>query len=421
MPKKVTELTEEQEKRLIDLRSEWLSIGYSTAPLNRKECEAIIGEFYARIGKPKPVVLFFGSPMMCILAWAVLKNFSTTKLGSQLGSQLRSQLWSQLRSQLGSQLESQLWSQLESQLRSQLRSQLESQLWSQLESQLGSQLESQLWSQLRSQLRSQLWSQLESQLRSQLGSQLESQLGSQLRSQLWSQLRSQLWSQLRSQLRSQLESQLGSQLNNILGGHHWCAWEVFYRFCEEIGVKYAEKDSELLDLWLHQSRHLHWWFPYDGIALASERYTVCKVDAESRLHNPAGQAIGYGDGWGIWAWHGVRVDQRVIEQPETISAKEILAEQNTEVRRVMMERIGMERFLGEAGAKQIHTHEMGDLFSIDLPGDPERVLRAVRVTDPSTGRIYFLRVPPAIKRADDAVAWTFGFDVAKQYRPVAET
>jgi hypothetical protein len=87
----------------------------------------------------------------------------------------------------------------------------------------------------------------------------------------------------------------------------------------------------------------------------------------------------------------------------------------------MIERIGMERFLGEAGASCIHRHEVGDLFSIDLPGDPEQVLRSVRVRDPSTGRVYFFRVPPSISRADDAVAWTCGFESAAQYRPTVET
>ena len=139
------------------------------------------------------------------------------------------------------------------------------------------------------------------------------------------------------------------------------------------------------------------------------------------MHCENGPALQYPDKWGIWAWHGVRVSQRIIEEPESVKAKDILAEQNAEIRRVMVERVGMERFLHEAAASSIHHHEMGELYSIDLPGDPEGVLRAVKVKDPSTGRIYFLRVPPSIGRADDAVAWTFGFETAKQYSPVSET
>src|SRR5262249_45249482 len=113
--------------------------------------------------------------------------------------------------------------------------------------------------------------------------------------------------------------------------------------------------------------------------------------------------------------------QQIIERPQTITAKEVLAEKNAEIRRVMIERIGMERFFRESCAKLIHQHEVGELFSIDLPDDPEGVLRAVKVEDPSTGRIYFLPVPPTIRRADDAVAWTFGFETAGEYAPLAET
>src|SRR5205807_10287691 len=120
-------------------------------------------------------------------------------------------------------------------------------------------------------------------------------------------------------------------------------------------------------------------------------------------------------------WHGVMVPAFVVVKPEWITYKHILSEPNAEVRRVMIECMGMEKFLADSGAAQIHSHEMGELFSIALPGDPEGVLRAVRVTCPSTGRRYFMRVPPQIARADDAVAWTFGFDLAKHYRPTMET
>ncbi len=142
---------------------------------------------------------------------------------------------------------------------------------------------------------------------------------------------------------------------------------------------------------------------------------------DGRLHRDSGPAVQYDNGSGLWFWKGVRVPEEVILRPREITSKQILAEQNAEVRRVMIERVGIERFVRESGAREVHPHEMGRLFEIDLPGDPDRVLKAVQVECPSTGRLYFLRVPPAIDRADDAVAWTFGFDAAKRYAPIAET
>src|SRR5579862_7823235 len=141
MSKKITSLTEAQEKRLVDLRSEWLAIGYDTLPLDRKTATEIVGELYSRIGKPKPVVMFFDSPASCILAWGMLKLlFEKVKRPDQLSSQLRDQLSGQLRGQLFDQLHDQLFDQLSGQLFDQLHEQLFAQLRDQLFGQLFGQL-----------------------------------------------------------------------------------------------------------------------------------------------------------------------------------------------------------------------------------------------------------------------------------------
>ena len=52
--------------------------------------------------------------------------------------------------------------------------------------------------------------------------------------------------------------------------------------------------------------------------------------------------------------------------------------------------------------------------------DPERVARYVQVQDASTARQYFLRVPPTIQTAAEAVAWSFQLAV-EEYDPAQET
>ena len=60
-----------------------------------------------------------------------------------------------------------------------------------------------------------------------------------------------------------------------------------------------------------------------------------------RLHCADGPAIAWRDGYALYFWHGVRVPQDVIEQPELITAQRILGETNAEIRRVMLERMGI--------------------------------------------------------------------------------
>lgn len=60
------------------------------------------------------------------------------------------------------------------------------------------------------------------------------------------------------------------------------------------------------------------------------------------------------------------------------------------------------------------------LYEVELPGDPERVARYVQVQDASTPHQYYLRVPPTIQTAAEAVAWSFGLSV-EAYHPAQET
>jgi hypothetical protein len=86
----------------------------------------------------------------------------------------------------------------------------------------------------------------------------------------------------------------------------------------------------------------------------------------------------------------------------------------------MQERMG-ERFMRELGGQVIDQGPRGTLFEVCLPeDDPEGVARYVQVQDASTARQYFLRVPPTIQTAAEAVAWSFQLAV-EEYHPAHET
>ncbi len=122
-------------------------------------------------------------------------------------------------------------------------------------------------------------------------------------------------------------------------------------------------------------------------------------------------------------WRGVSVTPQIAFFPETLKSADALAETNAEVRRVMIERIGFERFLQESNARVLHedTDPGGprQLLQVDLESDEALVCVSVRC--PSTGRHYLIRVPPTIRTCHQAVAWTAGFDNPDDYVPVVET
>jgi hypothetical protein len=60
-----------------------------------------------------------------------------------------------------------------------------------------------------------------------------------------------------------------------------------------------------------------------------------------------------------------------------------------------------------------------ELLRVELPGDEPLV--TLSCFCPSTGRQYFLRVPPDIGSCRQAGAWIAGFDDPDEYQPLQET
>ena len=162
-----------------------------------------------------------------------------------------------------------------------------------------------------------------------------------------------------------------------------------------------------------------YWLGRD-LALIVRRPQQLLLDTAGRLHSATGPSVRYGDGWTVHAWHGIGVPERVIPAPEQLTAQDWSGTRNVEVRRVIQERLGAERFLALLGGRMIHHNTRGELLEVDLGDDPDEVARFVHLKDASTDREYYLRVPPNIQSVDVAVAWTFGL-TATEYQPAKET
>jgi hypothetical protein len=88
-----------------------------------------------------------------------------------------------------------------------------------------------------------------------------------------------------------------------------------------------------------------------------------------------------------------------------------------------MERYGLDRFIGDSGARAIHRDDFGTLWRKDIPGDEPLVMVGVVNSTPEADgsyKDYFLRVPPSVKTAKEAVAWTCG-KTAPEYAPMVES
>jgi len=237
-------------------------------------------------------------------------------------------------------------------------------------------------------------------------------------SQLWDQLGDQLWDQLRGQLG---ENKSLSCMGTWFNGQHDSYWISLYTFGKKVGVEYKEHSLCGLKIWDSIARSCHWFYPFLKICLISDKPRKLNIDDHGRLHSYTEKAIEYSDGWGFYSVHGIVVPGWIIENPKEITVKKIEEEQNVEVRRIMLDIFGWDKYL--QGVEPIHQDRYGILYRKEIPDDEPLVMVKVRNSTPEPDgsyKDYFLRVPPTTKTAHEAVAWTFG-ETPETYCPTIES
>jgi hypothetical protein len=164
------------------------------------------------------------------------------------------------------------------------------------------------------------------------------------------------------------------------------------------------------------------WLLDDGTTLLLLARPRLRLDRQFRLHHERQPAVEWSNGFRDYRWQGVRVNPRMLLSPGSMTARQVLEVENVELRRIMVARFGIDRFLTELKAEVIHTDyvEGRERRLLQVEVERDEPLVAVRVTCPSTGQMYLLRVSPRTRTCEEAVAWTFGLTPGN-YAPVSES
>lgn len=194
--------------------------------------------------------------------------------------------------------------------------------------------------------------------------------------------------------------------NEMCYGSMDISWLSLYKFFIEVVGLDLEKITGLLEL----TNHTGWYNAYEDVVVFQHRPEYIRFDEDNRLHCETGPAIRYRDGYSVYSWHGVRVPAEWIENKESLTAKIALTWENVEQRRCACEILGWVKVLSSLDYKVIDSDPdpmIGNLLEVDIPEiGRERFLQVVC----GTGRTFALPVPPKMKTALDANAWTYGVE-----------
>lgn len=226
------------------------------------------------------------------------------------------------------------------------------------------------------------------------------------------------------------------------------SWLSFYDFFwRECGVD----ECKAIEGFFQMAELAGWFFTLDKACIVSERPWHINRDDDARLHSVTDYAIDWTDGYGFCSVHGVRVPERYIFHPESITVDDVKAERNTEVQRIMMEQfgqtreeirgytepdqtrreIGPRRFMEAADPAVVDSDNYGELLRFEQRNDePLVMVRVVNSTPEPDGsyKKYLLRVPPTTRTAKEAVSWSTTLSTldgpvlpVELYKPIKET
>jgi hypothetical protein len=424
----------DQEARLAEIREEWRAAGLATGPADRLRAELAMRDAYRAAGLPPPALfLWVRSPLEGVLGTMHLtvgaggdERLAATVRAAYLdllgrpGEQPYGRVWAPM-GRLDDPLSAFLASTMmdAGTVRHRVARRLPAQVGRAVREAIAPRVAHQVHRELQSEVRwhvvRRLWAPVVAEIQARAWQRLKAHVDEHHAGR-WPWARA--WSVVRDLYRLvAIQDALHAPANDRATPDWLAAYDFFGRVC---GVAEVGRLRGLMEL----SRAAGWWWwPQRGAVVLSERPDQLHLDDQGRLHGAHGPALAYPDGWSLWAWHGVRVPRAVVENPDTLAARDVLAEPDVEVRRVMIERVGLERLIRDGGARRVSEDETGVLWRVDL-ADDEPVL-CVEVIDATRGpdaafRRHVLRVPPGVRTAREAVAWTFGVDPG-DYRPHVET
>ena len=433
----IEELTAAQEQKLEAYRDKWIKIGLSTEPVNKEDAERALKDVYSVANLKEPMILWARSPMECLYMGAFLKITIKESVNKKVDEQVLNRVVGRVRKQVWNQVWNQVVGQVSNQVRGQVLNQVgdkvlnqvggrvlnqvvgrvRKQVGGQVSNQVRSQVENHSWLRVWNQVGDMVWNQVRgqvlNQVRGRVWNQVLNQVGDKVWNQVWDQVRSQVGNNVMNQVKDQIESPVNTQtykqiktimqdLNNwfCFGQHDADYLSCYEFFKDECGLEVCNKLEPMMRL----AKNCHWFIPFEGLAILSEKPIQLNLDAEGRLHAEGRMAIEYADGFGLYRWHGTNIPKHMGEiKPELWKSEWIITEKNAEVRRILIQGIGYAKIARDLKAKSVNVWKEYELLRIeDVDVEP---IMLIKMTCPSTGLLHAHRVPPDITTCREAIKW----------------
>lgn len=216
-------------------------------------------------------------------------------------------------------------------------------------------------------------------------------------------------------------------LNTYSGGNMWSAgvdFISFFRHIVKLDIDYTK--------WHHYeeaSIHGGFRFMYPRFCIVSDFPVKISLDNGNLAHCDDGPSHAWADGFKIYNWHGYLIPTThhwIIEDKPRMVPDDIAKEQNAELRRIMLEIFGFEKYLEKGNAKVLSEDVDGNghprrILQLQVAGETIRVLEVINgsLEADGTRRKFHIGAMPGGTPAE-AVAASYGI-TPKHYKESVRT
>lgn len=395
----IDKLTKEQEEKIPVYLKKWLDNGYSTQPLDREKTAESIKWIYEFSRMESHYMWFCDSPMQIQLIIHLLKSEGLLKYN--INYNITGNLADNLRKNLPDNLGDNLWENL----RDNIRYNLLDTIWDNLGETLMTNLRNKLWDTLVNNIRDNLWDTLRENTRDKL----------------WDNIRANIWDNLKGNLKANLWANLNETLKNSKIDFNYffspsleSYWVGTYDFIlNELLPERKDEFSVFNTKCIGFYKNTFLIIPFNGICFISERPTLIKTIKSTNdrrvLHCDGGPCMTFKDGYEFHALNGIRVSKEIAETPShLLDSNIVLKENNADVRREIVRKIGTEKLCNDLNAKCIDKSPDGmyELLMLDLKDG--RMRPYLKMINPSIGVYHIEGVHPDCTTVESALMFRNG-------------
>jgi hypothetical protein len=159
-------------------------------------------------------------------------------------------------------------------------------------------------------------------------------------------------------------------------------------------------------------------YPLEDIIVATQKPNIINKN-NNGLHKDGGVALSYNDNGlsDIYSLNGVVMPKEYVITPaEKLDVKIILTEKNAEIRRELIRKIGIGRFLEVSNSKVLDEKGNYELLSIELSGEVKDA-KYLKMINPSIGCFHVEPVSPECLTVEESINWRAFGETKKSWNP----